>query len=363
MPDPLTGRGATAAPPVRLPAPLRPGDVVGVTAPSSGVSRALWPRLEVAVEVLRRRGYRVRLGRCLEGSGIVSAPAEERAAELMAMLLDPQVRAVVPPWGGELAVEVLPHLDFAALEGVEPTWVVGYSDLTTLLVPLTTRLGWVTLHGQNLMDTPYRVPEPLLSWLDVVAADQAGALTQGPSLRHRRQGHDDWVADSSAAEYAFDTEGGWRPLDGRTTHVEARGRLIGGCVETLGPLAGTAFADVASFADRYAPEGTVVYVEAAEEPAPAVARHLWAMRLAGWFDRATAVLVGRTTAPDADGFTQVDASRSALGDLGIPVLLDVDCGHVPPHLALLNGTVTAVRWTPTSASITQALAQGPTPAR
>lgn len=42
-------------------------------------------------------------------------------------------------------------------------------------------------------------------------------------------------------------------------------------------------------------------------------------------------------APDAPGFTQRDAVRSALGDLDVPVVLDVDCGHVPPHLALVNG--------------------------
>ena len=30
--------------------------------------------------------------------------------------------------GGELLVEVLPHLDLAALRHVEPTWVVGFSD-------------------------------------------------------------------------------------------------------------------------------------------------------------------------------------------------------------------------------------------
>ena len=28
-----------------------------------------------------------------------------------------------------------------------------------------------------------------------------------------------------------------------------------------------------------------------------------------------------------------------LGDLDVPVVLDVDCGHVPPHLALVNGAL------------------------
>ena len=55
---------------VRFPAPLRPGDLVGVTAPSSGVPEVLRPRLEFCVQHLRERGYRVRLG-----GGAWTAPA------------------------------------------------------------------------------------------------------------------------------------------------------------------------------------------------------------------------------------------------------------------------------------------------
>lgn len=31
--------------------------------------------------------------------------------------------------------------------------------------------------------------------------------------------------------------------------------------------------------------------------------------------------------------------RSALAGLDLPVVLGVDCGHVPPHLALVNGAL------------------------
>jgi muramoyltetrapeptide carboxypeptidase LdcA involved in peptidoglycan recycling len=102
-------------------------------------------------------------------------------------------------------------------------------------------------------------------------------------------------------------------------------------------IAGSRYGDVATFADTWAPDGTIVYVEAAEHGAIDVARDLWSLRLAGWFDRANAVLVGRTQAPDAEGFRQEDAVRSALADLDVPVVLDVDCGHVVPQLALVNG--------------------------
>jgi muramoyltetrapeptide carboxypeptidase len=93
---------------VRYPDPLAPGDRIGVTAPSAGVSPALRPRLDFCLHHLRERGYEVVVGDCvdnagIDGAGIVSAPAPERAAELQAMLCDPSIRVVIPPWGGELA--------------------------------------------------------------------------------------------------------------------------------------------------------------------------------------------------------------------------------------------------------------------
>ena len=64
---------------------------------------------------------------------------------------------------GELAVELFSHLDMAAIALSDPTPFVGYSDISTLLLPLTAMTGIATLHGQNLMETPYRVPDPLVS--------------------------------------------------------------------------------------------------------------------------------------------------------------------------------------------------------
>lgn len=340
---------------IRYPSPLRRGDVVGVTAPSTGVPDALRPRLDVAVEHLRARGFGVRLGACLDGSGPVSAPAPERAAELTAMLTDPEIRAVVPPWGGELAVDLLPLLDWEAITAADPTWVVGFSDIAMLLVALTTRTGVATLHGQNLMDTPYTVPAPLTSWLDVVTAPAGAVLTQGPSRLHRRDGFDDWVADPTPTSYTLPDQGTWTRA-GSSEPFTVSGRLLGGCIETVANLAGTPEGDISGFAEQHAPEGLLVHLEAAEASAFEIGRRLHALRRAGWFEHANAVLVGRTTAPDSPGYSQRDAVLDALGPLGVPILLDVDCGHVPPHLALVNGGLATLRWSPDGgSSLTQVL--------
>ncbi len=65
--------------------------------------------------------------------------------------------------------------------------------------------------------------------------------------------------------------------------------------------------------------------------------------------------MGRTNAPDAPGFTQLDAVRSALADLELPVVVDVEFGHVPPQLTLVNGAVTDLVVAGATKTITQHL--------
>ncbi|BDZ42156.1 LD-carboxypeptidase [Paraoerskovia sediminicola] len=339
---------------VRYPRPLRPGDTIGVTAPSAPVPAALDARLDHAIERLRARGFDVRVGDCLRGDGVTSAPAADRAAELASMLTDPEVRAVVPPWGGSLAIDLLGLLDWDELAH-DPTWLVGFSDLSTLLMPLTLRTGVASLHGQNLMDTPYRVPEPLHHWLDVLAEPAGAVVVQGAAAAYRAGGWDDYEGDPTVHEFTLDTPAGWTRLDADDP-VEVTGRLIGGCIETVGNLAGTPYGDIGAFASEHAPEGLIVHLEASSADSDEIGRRLWGMRHAGWFERANAVLVGRTRAPGVDGFSQHDAVLDALGGLGLPVIADVECGHVAPYLALVEGALATVTHGPGESRIEQRLA-------
>lgn len=323
---------------IRYPRPLRPGDRIGVTSPSSGVPKALRGRFDVAVREVRARGYEVVVGECMDGTGHVSAPAAERAAELMGMLTDPGIRAVVPPWGGETGIDLLPLLDWERLRRAEPTWIAGYSDMSTIITPLTLLTGVATVHGNNLMDTPYRVPEGLLSWLDIVAMPGGSRFTQIPPGQHRASGWDDYQAHPEVSEFTLDTPGSWTRLDA-DGDVDVSGRLIGGCIETVCHAAGTPYGDVASFAREHAPEGLLVYVEAVEHNAFAICGALHGMKLSGFFEGANAVLVGRTSAPDSPSLTQHEAVLDALGSLGVPIIADVECGHVPPYMPLVNGAL------------------------
>ena len=329
--------------PVRYPAPLRPGDRIGVTAPSSGVDDRRRGRLDFAVEWLRRRGYDVVVGDCMDGSGIVSAPARDRARELTEMLVDPKIRAVIPPWGGETAIDLLPLLDFATIGAADPTWFVGFSDTSTLLTPLTLLTGVATIHGNNLMDSPYRVPPPLLSWLDVARLPSGTSFTQASPGVRRTGPWDDWTAVPAVTEHPYERTEGWVRLDDGRNDVDVTGRMIGGCIETMCNLAGTAYADIPKFVGEYAGEGLIIYVEAAEDGAATICRNLHGMRLAGFFTGARAVMVGRTNAPDHPGMTQHEAVLDALECLDVPIVAEVDVGHVPPYMPIVNGALGRLR--------------------
>lgn len=318
---------------IRFPMPLRPGDLVGVTSPSMGVGRWEQARLDRAVDAVRSRGYRVIAGSCMDGTSHVSAPAEDRAAELMTMLTDPSIRAVVPPRGGETAIDLLPLLDWDVVSAAEPTWLVGFSDISTLLLPVTARTGIATLHTNNLLNTPYQVHKPLVTWLDIIAQPAGASFTQSSPGRG---------------------DGAWVRLDGDGA-VDVTGRLIGGCIETVRHLAGTPHADMARFGHEHAPEGLIVYVEAADDDAFAICRSLHGMRMAGFFAAAKAVLIGRTFAADSKTLTQREAVLDALGRLGVPIIADVGCGHVPPYLPMVNGALGHLRLGAGLATLTQSL--------
>jgi muramoyltetrapeptide carboxypeptidase LdcA involved in peptidoglycan recycling len=202
------------------------------------------------------------------------------------------------------------------------------------------------------MDTPYAQPEGLRHWTEVAAAD-GGTLAQHAPGRHRGSGHDSWEDDPGVTTMTLDTAGSWSVLD--TQAVDVTGRLVGGCLEVLSPLAGTPFGDVAAFGREHADDGLLVVLEVAGAPAHDVARMLHGLRLAGWFDDADAVLVGRTSAPGEPGMSQREAVADALGSLEVPVVLDVDCGHVQPMMPLVLGAPARVVVDHREQSITQDL--------
>lgn len=341
---------------LRFPKPLCKGDLIAVTAPSSGVSGPALKRLDLVLDHLRSLGYRVVEGDCLRNEHKnASASREKRGRELMCFLIDPEVSAIFPPWGGELASELLEMLDFESLRSVQPKWFLGFSDLSTLQLPLTLISGWATAHGSNLMDLAPTQTDPLsTAVLSVLAADFTTPVRQNSSSHFQTK----WVdfAVKPDAPLSLTEPAQWKRLNGSADPVAFRGRLIGGCLDTIAWLAGSKYGDIPNFVKESASRGTVLYIENVEMAPPALVRALLAIRRSGWFNGLSGLLVGRSAGPvpaSPDSLSYAEALSATLGDLLFPVLYDLDIGHQPPQFTLINGAVADVEFAAGRGSISQ----------
>ncbi|MRS15887.1 LD-carboxypeptidase [Enterobacteriaceae bacterium RIT691] len=343
---------------LRIPRPLVPGDTIAITAPSSGVPEHLHPRLDLAIGHLEARGYRVVQGQCLRTQyKNKSADKKTRADELMAFLRDPQIGAIMPPWGGDLGMELLEHLDFSALRHLEPKWFVGFSDLTTFQFPLTTLAGWATLHGPNLMDLGAKsLDETTAGVWAVVEAPRGSAVVQQSSLAFQTA-ENQWGTHTDAG-FMLTARTQWKTLNTAIAAGHFKGRLLGGCLDILARIAGTRYGNLPRFQTKSAPEGLILYFENVEMGPCELTRALLSLRYQGWFNDLRGILIGRNAGPETDDpakHSYKDALLSALGDLNIPVLVDVDIGHIPPQMSLVNGALAKVEFSREGGSILQQL--------
>jgi len=336
---------------IQYPAPLKSGSKIALTAFSSGIAPEHLARFRLVLDYLHSFGFTTVQGECFfDQQKQASASAEQRAQELMGFLLDDSIDAIAPPWGGELAMEVLPLLDFEKLRSVKPKWIIGFSDISTVNVALTSKLNWATLHCSNLMDQTGFTKDPLTQGtISHLMTPSSGEFVQHASQAHSHQWAN-FVANPSA-DFEFDKPTQWqwlvKPSElNQQSYSEdvIEGRLIGGCWDTLRHLFMTPYLDLANLkCQSDAP--LILYLENAEMPPVELARTILSMKFKGVFEQVSALVLGRCACIDSDNsnmLTYHEVLKRHLTPLGIPVLTNVDIGHVPPNLTLVNGAFTRI---------------------
>jgi muramoyltetrapeptide carboxypeptidase len=130
-----------------IPPRIERGQTLGIIAPAGPVKL---DRLDAGLAVLGDT-FALRLAPSLTAPRTPDVPSylaasdEVRAAELMAMIEDPDVRAILLARGGYGLMRILPRLDPAALRR-DPKPIVGFSD-TTALLAWAYRAGVRGIHG------------------------------------------------------------------------------------------------------------------------------------------------------------------------------------------------------------------------
>lgn len=312
---------------------------VGVTAPSSGLHMEQHSLLEEAIYRLEQKGYEVVAGQtCWTEYKAKSAPANIRAKELNNLLQDDTIQFIFPPWGGELLIEILEHIEF---DQIKPKWLLGYSDLSVLLLAITLKTGIATAHGTNLIDLRGPISDPTTAMWEKVLFTKAGEeVIQYPSEKYQER----WQYDYPTEWIFHLTEPTkWKTIS--NTPMFIKGRLLGGCIDVIRHLIGTEYGDVQYFQKEIIQnEPLIWYLENCQLNVTDLRRSLVQMKLAGWFNNCSGILFGRSEANDTMyDYHVLDVYMELAEELAIPIAYDIDCGHMHPQLTFVNGAHAEVR--------------------
>lgn len=294
---------ATVTTPAGAPLTVKPtrlnrGDKVMLICPGGPVPES---RLQKAVENLQKLEYEVVQGQhVLARYGFVAGTDEERLADLHAAFKDPTVKAVWPVRGGYGCTRLLPMIDFELIRN-NPKLLIGYSDITALLMAFYQKLGIVGIHGPLGSSTFSPFNERNLI----------------PLISQVKEGHSIDLPPEGAA-----LVGG-----------KARGVLVGGNLSLLAAMAGTSWTMDAT--------NKLVFLEDVGESPYRIDRMLTQLRQSAHLDRAKGIILGEFVDCEADPEDNSLSLRETLEDrlkgLGIPTILGLPFGHGEANCALPVG--------------------------
>jgi muramoyltetrapeptide carboxypeptidase len=134
-----------APPGLIKPKALKPGDTIAISSPAG----AVWDEAQVEKfsGIVQSLGFKVKLGQTLkEKYGYFAGSDELRAKELMSFFSDPEVAGIFCMKGGWGCARLLDKLDYDVIRK-NPRVLMGFSDVTTLLLAIHAKTGLVTFHG------------------------------------------------------------------------------------------------------------------------------------------------------------------------------------------------------------------------
>ena len=322
---------------------------IGFVAPSFGCNiEPYHSAFKNSLEKWKKLNYEVKCGpNVYKGSGVgISNTPKLCAKEFNEAYQDADSDVLISCGGGELMCEILDYIDFDALKKADAKWFMGYSDNTNLVFLLTTICDKAAIYGPCAPAFGMEPWHPSLS--------DAKAILTGQS--HTSHGYDLWEKESLKTEERPLTP--YHVTEPKILHYYNRGnqetpgmkkaqmsgRLIGGCLDSLINLCGTKYDKVDEFIHKYEEDGIVWYLEACDLNPMSIRRALWQLKHAGWFRDAKGFLIGRPYCfgEEMFGVDQYNAVTSMLGDLNVPIIMDLDIGHLPPMMPLVCGSVAHV---------------------
>lgn len=284
----------------KKPRALREGSRIAVVSPSSPVAPE---KLDQGLKKLVGLGLDFEIfPSALDELDYLAGNDEDRARDLMRAFRDPAYDGVYCTRGGYGAARLFPLLDFDLMAETKKSFI-GFSDITTLHIPLNRR-GLVTYYGPMALSFAY-------DRSDWVLPSFVSAITGG-----------DPVAPGS-------------PNGSTLVSGSAEGVVTGGCLCLITDSLGTP--------ESIDLEGKIVLIEDVDEAPHRVDAMLTHLLNAGQLQKAAGIVISEMTNTDEKEDTTIgmrswrEIVKDRIIPLGKPAIVNYPFGHIKGMLTLPLG--------------------------
>ena len=330
---------------MRYPEFLKDNGSIGFVAPSFGCNIEPYKSaFDNALKKFKGMGYKTVLGpNCYKGEGVgISNLPKECGDELNKMYKSDDADVIISCGGGELMCEVLPFIDWNGIKESKPKWYLGYSDNTNFTFLSTILADTAAIYGSCV---PSFGMEP---WADSIK-DTFDLLTgKIDKVSNYPKWEKEGLKDEEHPLMPYNLTEPYSqknyniPENEEETSIE--GRLIGGCLDILVNLCGTEFDKVDEFLERYKNDGFIWFIESCDLSMLDIRRAFFHLEHAGWFKYAKGFLIGRPYRHGEEmmGVDQYNAVLSIIEEKGVPIVMDIDIGHIPSSMPMISGAYSKV---------------------
>jgi muramoyltetrapeptide carboxypeptidase len=272
---------------------LRKGAGIGVVAPAGPITQ---PELQSGLDLIESYGFHVLLApHIYDRESYLAGKDETRLNDFHAMLRNKDIQAILCARGGYGSLRLLDKIDFDLIRK-NPKIIVGYSDITALLLAVYHRTRLVTFHGPLVKDLAGERVQDLEFLLQMITSNGLFQLdlAQGEAL----------------------------------VHGKAKGFLLGGNLTLICHLLGTPFMP--------SMKGAILFIEEKGEPLYRIDRLLTQLRLCGQLDHIKGLIVGNFQ--DCADIASINhLVLDILAGFRIPICAGLPIGHGMQNIPLPIG--------------------------
>ena len=293
-------------PDASVPAPLKHGDTIGITAAAGYISAE---DCKDAVNTMQAWGFKIKTGDTIGKKDFTfGGTDDERLADLQNILDDDKIKAVMCARGGYGLERIIDRINFKKFLA-HPKWIIGFSDATVLHSHINKNYGIATLHSK--MCNSFVNPS-LAEVIQNESIDSIRKCLTGEKM-------------SYSAVSNINNKAG-----------RAKGILAGGNLKTLETLAGTK-SDIET-------KNKILFVEDTGEYLYSIDRMFWNLKRTGKLKNLAGLIIGgfKLKPDDAGeefGKTLEEIVLEKVSEYNYPVCFDFPVGHQKNNFALKCGVM------------------------